>query len=116
MGYQEAMRLAKKGDVIYCDPPYKHSQAILYGGQDFRLEELFDEIARCKKRGVFVAVSIDGTKKSGDMLCELPIPDNLFEEEIFVNVGRSMLRRFQMGGETLEKEIVSDRLLLTYTL
>ena len=110
------MRTAKKGDLIYCDPPYKHSQAILYGGQNFRLEELFEEIEHCKKRGVFVVLSIDGTKKSGKMNCELPIPDGLFEEEIYVNVGRSMLKRFQMGGLTLENELVSDRLLLTYNL
>ena len=116
MDYREAMRIAKRGDMIYCDPPYKHSQAILYGGQDFRLEELLQEIERCKRRGVYVALSIDGTKKSGDVICDLPIPDKLFEEEIYVNLGRSMLKRFQMGGKTLESEIVADRLLLTYTL
>jgi DNA adenine methylase len=116
MDYRESMRTAKKGDLIYCDPPYKHSQAILYGGQGFRLEELFEEIESCKKRGVFVALSIDGTKKSGKMNCDLPIPDGLFKEEIYVNVGRSMLKRFQMGGLTLEDELVSDRLLLTYSL
>ncbi|WP_353570239.1 Dam family site-specific DNA-(adenine-N6)-methyltransferase [Candidatus Albibeggiatoa sp. nov. BB20] len=115
MDYKKAMRLANAGDFIYCDPPYKHSQAILYGGQDFKLEELFNEIEKCKKRGAYVALSIDGTKKSGNINCELPIPSNLFEEEIYVNVGRSMLKRFQMEGLTLEKEIVSDRLLLTYT-
>ena len=36
------------------------------------------------------------------------------EREIPVNVGRSMLKRFQMEGETLEAEVVKDRLLLTY--
>lgn len=116
LDYREAMGRAKKGDMIYCDPPYSHSQSILYGGQSFRLEELLQEIERCKSRGVYVALSIDGTKKSGDMICDLPIPDGLFEEEIFVNVGRSMLKRFQMEGQTLEAEVVSDRLLLTYTL
>lgn len=116
MDYREAMRQAKQGDLVYCDPPYKHSQSILYGGQEFRLEELLNEIERCKSRGVFVALSIDGTKKSGQTVCDLPLPDGLFEEEIFVNVGRSMLRRFQLEGQTLEDEVVADRLLLTYTL
>ncbi|MEK6680043.1 MAG: DNA adenine methylase, partial [Nitrospirota bacterium] len=114
--YREAMKKARKGDLIYCDPPYKHSQSILYGGQQFRLEDLFEEILRCKSKGVYVALSIDGTKKSGKMICDIPTPDDLFGEEIFVNVGRSMLRRFQMEGQTLESEVVSDRLLLTYTL
>ena len=59
-------------------------------------------------------LSIDGTKKSGDVYCDVPLPDGLFEHELLVNVGRSMLRRFQMGGQTLEAEEVRDRLLLTY--
>lgn len=116
LDYKDAMKQAKKNDLIYCDPPYYHSQSILYGGQEFRLEELFDEIKKCKDRGVYVALSIDGTKKSGSEICELPIPPGLFEEEIFVNVGPSMLKRFQMEGKTLQNEIVSDRLLLTYKI
>lgn len=112
--YCEAMTRAQPGDLVYCDPPYSHSQTILYGAQDFRLEQLFEAIERCKRRGVFVALSIDGTKKSGMQSCSLPIPKGLFTREIFVGIGRSMLRRFQLGGETLEGEHVTDRLLLTY--
>ncbi len=112
--YEEAMSLAKKGDLIYCDPPYSFSQAILYGAQRFSLENLLDKIAECKRRGVYVALSIDGSKKSGDFICNIPIPKGLFERELAVNVGRSMLKRFQMGGQTLESEVVTDRLLLTY--
>lgn len=114
MDYREAMALAQDGDVIYCDPPYTHTQAILYGAQTFSLLDLFYEIAKCKSRGVFVVLSIDGTKRSGDFICDLPIPEGLFEREAYVNCGRSMLRRFQMGGQTLEGEVVADRLLLTY--
>ncbi len=114
MEYEEAMDRAQPGDLIYCDPPYSHSQAILYGAQSFSLDHLFRVIERCKRKGVFVAVSIDGTKRSGKHVCELPIPDGLFEREFFIDVGRSMLKRFQMDGRTLEHEIVSDRLLLTF--
>ena len=114
MDYREAMDLAAKGDLIYCDPPYKDTQTILYGAQTFDLKHLFEVIARCKRRGVYVVLSIDGTKRSGDLICDVPIPEGLFEREVFVNCGRSMLRRFQMGGQTLEGEVVADRLLLTY--
>lgn len=112
--YEAAMERAEPGDVIYCDPPYSHSQAILYGAQDFSLEYLLDIIARCKRRGVFVALSIDGTKKSGKTSCDLPIPNGLFAREVFIRCGRSMLKRFQMGGKSLESEHVTDRLLLTH--
>lgn len=112
--FQDALRETKKGDLVYCDPPYSHSQSILYCAQRFSLEALFDTILRMKSRGVRVALSIDGTKKSGDRVCGLPIPKGLFEREVFVNCGRSMLRRFQMKDHTLESEVVADRLLLTY--
>jgi DNA adenine methylase len=114
MDYAEALSLARPGDLIYCDPPYAHSQSILYGAQSFSLVDLFASIADCKERGVYVALSIDGTKRSGNLICDLPIPAGLFEREVFVNIGRSMLKRFQMGGKTLEGEVVADRLLLTY--
>jgi DNA adenine methylase len=114
--YKEVFHMAKRGDLIYCDPPYSHSQSILYGAQEFRLEELFDSIELAKSKGVLVALSIDGNKKSGNYLCDLPIPNGLFEKELFISVGRSMLRRFQMEGQTLESEHVSDRLLLSYSL
>ncbi|MDP8993477.1 MAG: Dam family site-specific DNA-(adenine-N6)-methyltransferase [Pseudomonadota bacterium] len=112
--YEETMRRAKAGDVCYLDPPYVDSQTILYGAQGFSLLHLFEVIEDCKRRGVRVALSIDGTKKSGDKKVALPIPEGLFEREVFVHIGRSMLRRFQMDGQTLEAEHVSDRLLLTY--
>jgi DNA adenine methylase len=114
MDYTEAMSQARAGDLVYCDPPYTHTQAILYGAQSFSLASLLEVIADCKERGVYVALSIDGSKRSGDLICDLPIPEGLFERERYVNCGRSMLRRFQMGGETLEGEVVADRLLLTY--
>ena len=113
--YAEVMERARSGDLIYCDPPYVDTQAILYGAQAFSLSQLFDAIAACKARGVYVALSIDGTKRSGDKICDVPIPENLFEHEALVNCGRSMLRRFQMAGQSLEGEVVADRLLLTYT-
>ena len=112
--YERMMNSANKGDLIYCDPPYSHSQAILYGAQSFRLQQLLEIIIKCKSRGVFIALSIDGTKRSGQYICDLPIPEKLFEREVLINCGRSMLKRFQMEGMSLENEIVADRLLLTY--
>jgi len=112
--YEEAMHMAKPGDLVYCDPPYTYSQAILYGAQAFSLEHLLYVIEKCKSRGVHVALSIDGTKRSGNMICDLPIPDDLFEHETMIDTGHSMLKRFQMNGKKLEGQRVSDRLLLTY--
>ena len=115
MEYQEAMERAGSGDLIYCDPPYRNSQTILYGAQAFDIENLFAMIEKCKRKGAKIALSIDGTKKSGKTTVNLPIPDGLFEQELFIDCGRSMLKRFQMDGLTLEEEVVTDRLLLTYS-
>jgi DNA adenine methylase len=114
MDFAAAMSLAKRDDMVYCDPPYSDSQTILYGAQSFSLDRLFRSIAECKTRGVRVALSIDGSKRSGRKLCDIPVPDGLFVREEFIAVGRSMLKRFQMDGRTLEGHDVSDRLLLTY--
>jgi DNA adenine methylase len=114
LDFAEAMDQAKAGDLVYCDPPYSDSQSILYGAQAFSLNRLFNCIARCKFRGVYVALSIDGTKYSGRKLCDIALPDGLFEREEFVDVGRSMLKRFQMDGRNLEHHEVRDRLLLTF--
>lgn len=112
--FEESMSKASAGDLVYCDPPYSFSQTILYGAQSFTIERLLSAIKRCKAHGVYVVLSIDGSKKSGDLICDIPIPAGLFEREVAVNVGRSMLKRFQMEGQTLEDHVVSDRLLLTY--
>lgn len=114
LDFAEAINHAKKGDLVYCDPPYSDSQTILYGAQAFSLQRLFDSISAAKGRGVYVALSIDGTKYSGRKLCNVPVPEGLFVREEFVRVGRSMLKRFQMDGRSLEDHEVSDRLLLTY--
>jgi DNA adenine methylase len=114
MNYAAAMQLAQAGDIVYCDPPYSFSQAILYGAQSFHLSDLFEAIRSCKTRGVRVVLSIDGTKRSGNTICNIPIPESLFEREVLVNCGHSMLKRFQMDGKTMQDEGVADRLLLTY--
>lgn len=112
--YKAAFKAAKNGDLIYCDPPYSHSQSILYGAQDFNLSDLLNQISDAKNRGVYVALSIDGNKKSGNTICNLPIPDSLFEREMFIDCGKSMLRRFQVEGQKMINEQVYDRLLITY--
>jgi DNA adenine methylase len=112
--YRELMRRAGPGDLVYCDPPYVHSQGILYGAQAFKLDELMREISLAKDRGARIALSIDGSKKSGRDDCLIDIPRGLFAREVSIDCGRSMLKRFQIEGGSAENEVVSDRLLLTF--
>lgn len=112
--FEEVIATARPGDLVYCDPPYADTQPILYGAQGFSLDRLFRAIDACRSRGVRVALSLDGTKRSGARVCDVPVPAGLFEREVFLDRGRSMLRRFQLGGRSLKDEVVADRLLLTY--
>jgi DNA adenine methylase len=112
--FTETMADARAGDLIYCDPPYAFSQAILYGAQAFQITDLWDAVSRCVSRGVKVMVSIDGHKKSGKVVTSFDIPKGIFKREELIDCGRSMLRRLQRAGETLEDEVVHDRLLLTW--
>jgi DNA adenine methylase len=112
--FTETFALAEEGDLIYCDPPYLDSQAILYGAQDFDFTQLIQEIQKCKSRGVKVALSIDGKKKSGKKTIDLQISPGVFEREVYLNGGSSMLKRFQNGGQEMTGEDVHERLLLTW--
>lgn len=112
--FKETMKFAQEGDIIYCDPPYIDSQSILYGAQSFKFEELILCIDECKHRGAKIVLSIDGKKKSGEKKIFLNMPKGLFEREVYLDCGSSMLRRLQNGGRTMIGEDVHDRLLLTW--
>ena len=58
------MKRPKEGDVVYCDPPYTHSQSIIYGAQEFNIDTLWKMIAECKERGAKVMLSINGMRDS----------------------------------------------------
>ncbi|MFJ7375479.1 DNA adenine methylase [Lysinibacillus capsici] len=112
--YKNMMALATEGDLVYCDPPYTHSQTIIYGAHSFNINELFDEIASCKKRGVKVMLSLNGAKKSGMEDVSIQPPEGLFERIIDVSCGISMINRLQRSGERMVGEEVTDVLMLTW--
>ncbi len=114
MSFEESMDRAKKGDVVYCDPPYTHSQSIIYGSQAFSIDRLFEKIAECKDRGVYVMLSINGSRESNKKDISVTPPDGLFVRDIAVNCGTSMIDRLQNAGGTMENEVVYDRLMLTW--
>lgn len=112
--FAATMDMARPGDTIYCDPPYLHGQSILYGAQDFQLARLWKSVSKAVDRGVCVAVSIDGYRRSGARVIDLGIPRGLFARELLIERGGCMLRRFQMTGSDMAEEQVADRLLLSW--
>ncbi len=76
--FVDAFKETRSGDLVYCDPPYSDSQSILYGAQAFDLGRLFSEIEKAKSRGVKVALSLDGSKKSGKRMVGFEFPTGVF--------------------------------------
>jgi len=112
--FEETLATVGENDLVYLDPPYVLCQDILYGAQDFSVHKLWAEIERCRDNGAYIALSIDESKKSGDVEVDVDIPEDLFEREVLIEKGSSMLRRFQMEDEEMVGEDVRDRLLLTW--
>lgn len=102
------------GDVVYCDPPYTHSQRIIYGAQDFNINDLWIKINECKQRGAKVILSLNGMRESRKKDISVDIPDGLFERTIIVDCGTSMIDRLQNSGKEMINEKVDDLLLLTW--
>ena len=96
--FTETISMAEAGDLVYCDPPYLDSQSILYGAQSFDFAELIAYIRRCKSSGARVALSIDGKKKSGTKTVKLHIPTGIFEREVYLSGGSSMLKEISKMG------------------
>lgn len=112
--FEKAMAKPQQGDVIYCDPPYTHSQSIIYGAQDFNINILWNKIAECKDRGAYVMLSINGSPESKKKDISIDIPTGLFDRELTVNCGTSMIDRLQNSGKDMVDEVVHDKLLLTW--
>lgn len=112
--FEVAMERPQYGDVVYCDPPYTHSQSIIYGAQDFDINLLWDKIIDCKKRGAKVLLSINGMRESRKKDISVIIPDGIFKRRIVVDCGTSMIDRLQNSGKPMIDEKVDDLLLLTW--
>ncbi len=106
--FKNVMDIASEGDLIYCDPPYTHSQSILYGAQSFNIEELWTEIAKAKQKGAKVILSLNGKKKSKKEDISTTIPDGLFQQYVYVDCGISMINRLQREGNIMIDENVHD--------
>ena len=112
--YEESMNKPKEGDVVYCDPPYTHSQSIIYGAQDFDIELLWKKIGECKDRGAKVILSINGMRDSKKKDISVLPPEGLFERKLYINCGTSMIDRLQNTGKEMKDKKVDDQLLFTW--
>ncbi|MDE7313675.1 MAG: Dam family site-specific DNA-(adenine-N6)-methyltransferase [Eubacterium sp.] len=112
--FVESMNHPEHGDVVYCDPPYTHSQSIIYGAQNFNIETLWEKISECKNRGAKIILSINGMRNSQKTDISVTPPKGLFERKLLINCGTSMIDRLQNNGKEMINKNVDDQLLLTW--
>jgi len=114
LDFKKAINHASEGDVVYCDPPYTHSQSILYGSQSFNINELWQSIRDAKSRGVKVLLSLNGSRESHKKNISVNPPMGLFENIIDVDNGISMVDRLQKSGQKMNNSKVFDKLMMTF--
>lgn len=112
--FEDAMERPQNGDLVYCDPPYTHSQGIIYGAQEFDIDLLWKKIDECKNRGAKVMLSINGTRDSGKKDISIEPPEGLFERKVLINCGTSMIDRLQNSGRNMREKKVDDQLFFSW--
>ncbi len=80
---------AKKGDVVYLDPPYFHTKGRYFGAIDYnRFLEYLEDL---NSRGVKYLLSFDGVRGNEDFTVE--IPSNLYKRHKLLPSGTSTFKK-----------------------
>lgn len=111
MDYKELLSMARKGDVVYMDPPYQgvcsSRDSRYFSGIDF--SEFVDSIEDLQKRGIDFIISYDG--KCGDKQYGEDLPNSLGLKKVLLKAGLSS-QSLLLG----KKEITYEALYLSNRL
>lgn len=86
--YEQTLDLAKKGDLVYLDPPYLNSKNRYVSDLDLR--KLLLNLERLNERGVLWALSFDGNRDNSNYTHE--IPSDLYKNQFSIENGISNIR------------------------
>ena len=89
MDYRETVSTAKKGDLVYLDPPYFHTKGRYYGTIDF--EEFIEFLEDLNRRNVRYMLSFDGIRGDDSYLVELP--KDLYKRHEMIPSGNSSFKK-----------------------
>jgi len=89
--YRITTQNAKKGDLVYLDPPYFHTKGRYSGNIDF--EEFIAFLDDLNKREIRFLLSYDGIRGENDYTVR--IPKELYKRHILIPSGKSTFRKVQ---------------------
>ncbi len=104
--YRETTGTARKGDLIYLDPPYFHTKGRYYGKIDY--DEFVNFLEELNKKGIKFMLSLDGVRGDDDFT--MPLPKELYKRHVFISSGNSSFKKV-MNKESL---VVNESLYLNY--
>jgi DNA adenine methylase len=112
MDYKEVLSMARKGDLVYMDPPYQGTSNKenprdnrYIQGVDF--EEFVEELEKLNNRGVDYIVSYDG--RTGDKVIGKSLPDRLELNHIYINAGLSTQATLNGKKETTYESLYTSK-------
>jgi DNA adenine methylase len=95
--YIKTTQNAKKGDLVYLDPPYFHTKGRYYGTIDFNI--FLNFLEDLNKREVKYILSFDGKRGNHDFIVSLP--PELFKRHELILSGNSSFKKV-MDKEKLQ--------------
>ena len=87
--YRETTAPAKKGDLIYLDPPYFHTRGRYYGTIDF--EPFIEYLDDLNRREIKFILSFDGVR--GDSDYTVSLPNDLYKRHEMIPSGNSSFKK-----------------------
>lgn len=115
MDYKAVLSMAKKGDLVYMDPPYQGTSKTdttrdnrYIQGVEF--DEFVNELGKLNERGIDYIVSYDG--KTGDKAIGKILPASLELTHIYINAGVSAQSTLNGKSEITYESLYASKNLL----
>lgn len=91
--FEEVIKDAKSGDVIYMDPPYENTTGMYFNGKKFDKDLMFEEIRKANNKDVITFLSYDG--KTGEEDRTANVPEDIYVEHMYIDSGVSSFKKLK---------------------
>lgn len=109
--FEEVIKDAKEGDVIYMDPPYENTTGMYFNDDTFDKNMMFDQIRLSNDKGVLTFLSYDG--KTGEEDRTASIPSDIYIEHRYIDSGTSSFKKLRSNtANTGKRDRLKDSLYI----